>query len=284
MFDIKEIVNETHINSLLSLQEKIYKILKENGHDNYILPKSFEDYKMLLQDPELSIVGVFDDDKIIAQLVVKNSDHQNSSYNKLILNQKFYEIANVLVDPEYNGRGIARKMIEFVKNMPKYKNSTLTAEIEIGNLASIKSFLNSGFVVVNTEKSVIDEAEISILAFNSDLNKQIFDEGFVEISQNLKYDEYEELTSMGLITVGYGKTRFNKSSQETDIFIMKKSKILLDIEEEKMEYWRKINSNKKESTASKDKSSFDETRDNKTKFADKLKESRETCSMSVGVN
>ncbi len=239
MFNIKEIESETLVDSLLILQEKIYLALQEKGHTDYILPKSREDYQALINDPMSSIVGIFNEDnKLIGQLVVKKSEHKASEYSELDLGQELYEVANLLIDPDYNGKGLAKKMIELVKSMPKYQDSTLTAEIEITNLASTKSFLGSGFVVVNTEKSPIDGAEISILAFNHHLNEQIFDDGFVEISQHLKYEDYEELTSAGLVTVGYKKSVL-EDGLEADVFIMKKSKALLKIEEAALKKWKK---------------------------------------------
>ena len=170
---------------------------------------------------------------MIGQLVVKKSDHKASKSNGLYLGTELYEVANVLIDPDYNGQGLAKKMISFVKRMEKYTNTTLTAEIEITNLASVKTFLGSNFVIANTEKSPIDGAEIYILAFNRNLNKQISDDEFIEVSQNLKYEEYKKLTSNGFITVGYKKNKL-QDNLEADVFIMKKSERLLKITEEKL--------------------------------------------------
>lgn len=248
MFDVKVIESEYLVDSLMDLQEKIFQNLKEEGHADYILPKSRSDYKSLINNPMASVVGIFNqNNKLVGQLVIKKSEHEASKYNKLYLGEELYEVANVLIDPEYNGNGLAKKMIEFAKSMEKYKTATLTAEIEITNLASIKSFLGSGFFVVNTEKSPIDGAEISILAFNQSLNKQIFDSTFVEVSQHLSYSEYEELNSSGLIGVGYKKSLL-EDGLEADVFIMKKSKALLDLEEATLNIWKekqnKNNANK----------------------------------------
>ena len=231
LYSVKEILCTDTVDSLLNLQERIFKSLQENGHGDYILPKTREDYEKIINDSKLSVIGIFNENnKLIGQLVVKESSHEASQNNGLYLRKKLYEIANVLIDPEYNGKGLAKQMISFVKGMKKYSNATLTAEIEITNLASIKTFLGSDFVIVNTEKSPIDGAEIYILAFNRNLNKQISNVESVEVLQNLQYEDYEELTSAGLITVGYTKSQL-RDDLIADVFIMKKSKYLLNEEE-----------------------------------------------------
>lgn len=233
-YNVREILCVDVVDSLLDLQERIFKSLQEKGHGDYILPKTREDYEKIINDSKLSVIGIFNkNNKLIGQLVVKKSDHKASKSNGLCLGTELYEIANVLIDPDYNGQGLAKKMISFVKRMEKYTNTTLTAEIEITNLASVKTFLGSNFVIANTEKSPIDGAEIYILAFNRNLNKQISDDEFIEVSQNLKYEEYKKLTSDGFITVGYKKSQL-QDNLEADVFIMKKSERLLKITEEKL--------------------------------------------------
>lgn len=239
MYKIEQITDIEQIVKLLELQDVVYQKLQTEGHADFILLKTKSDYKKLLKDKNCSIVGIFDEKgNLVGQSVVKHSKHKNNEDNLLSFSSEdSYEIGNVLIHPDHNGKGLAKKMIECIKSLPQYQDKVLTAEIEKDNLSSMKTFLSCGFIGANLEKSPLDEAEVFLLFFDKNLSAQITESDTVEINQNLEFHEYEELSKTGLMVVGYKRIgqHINSSQSQVEqlksqVFTMKKSNQLLKTE------------------------------------------------------
>ena len=81
---------------------------------------------------------VFDDTKIIAALILIGYE-DSLTFNPIIIN------------PDYRGKGYCTLIVkEFLNNLNKiipYKYSVIKAGIDLSNKASIKAFINNGFVL-----------------------------------------------------------------------------------------------------------------------------------------
>lgn len=159
-----DISNLTHV---LHLQQKIINGLQDN-EQHFILRRTKEDYENLLNGKNTNILGVFDDNKMIAQAVFETPSNQDTrsmpEFKSDIPNENLVIFEAILVDPDYRGSGLMKKMLDIIeKNFIDDKRTHSIIQIAIDNPASWINALHHGMSITKVDLDPYDGCKVIYL-------------------------------------------------------------------------------------------------------------------------
>ena len=160
-------LNIEHLADVLKLQDKIIAGFHED-EKHFILKRSVEDFMRALDSESTHMVGVFDDDKLVAQSIFEfPQDNQKRDLEEFagdIPNSDLVIYKATLVDKEYRGMGLMKSLLEYreMKAIQAGKKVAIN-QIAIDNPASWINALKNGMSIRKVDKDPDDGAKVLYL-------------------------------------------------------------------------------------------------------------------------
>lgn len=160
-------LNQTNLSDIMSLQDRIISGLHPD-EQHFILHRTEEDYMKSLCGTSSNMLGVFDEDKLIAQLIYglpqNNEPRDMPEFKSATPNQELVIYEAILVDPAYRGSSLMRKMLEYIETHAidkKRKHSII--QIAIDNPASWINALHHGMSITKVDLDPSDGVKVIYL-------------------------------------------------------------------------------------------------------------------------
>lgn len=163
---IKEL-NIENLEHVQNLQKKIIANLHADER-HFILERSADDFLKALSSEKTHMLGVFDQEKLIAQCLFSfpedGKERDMSEFAGNISNSDLVIYKSILVDPQYRGSNLMHKMLEYIEakaiKMGK-KNSII--QIAVDNPASWINALKHGMSIRKVDEDPYDQAKVIYL-------------------------------------------------------------------------------------------------------------------------
>ena len=167
-------LNAANLQDVLLLQENIIKGLHPD-EKHFILQRTTQDYKKALSGHSSNILGVFDKDKLIAQAVFilpKNNEKRDmAEFKPDIANEDLVLYEAILVDPEYRGSNLMKRMLDYIEAhaLDKGRKHAII-QIAVDNPASWINALKYGMQITKVDLDPYDGAKVIYLEKNLTYN------------------------------------------------------------------------------------------------------------------
>lgn len=167
-------LNAANLQDVLLLQENIIKGLHPD-EKHFILQRTAQDYKKALSGHSSNILGVFDKDKLIAQAVFilpKNNEKRDmAEFKPDIANEDLVLYEAILVDPEYRGSNLMKRMLDYIEAHASDKGRKhAIIQIAVDNPASWINALKYGMQITKVDLDPYDGAKVIYLEKNLTYN------------------------------------------------------------------------------------------------------------------
>lgn len=164
------VVKKLDINNLpdvMKLQEKIIQGLHPD-EQHFILHRTEEDYMKSLNGKSSNMLGVFDEDTLIAQTVYcmpQNDEKRDMpEFKPEIENKDLVLYEAILVDPAYRGSSLMKKMLEYIENHAIDNGRTHSIiQIAVDNPASWINALHHGMAITKVDTDPNDGVQVIYL-------------------------------------------------------------------------------------------------------------------------
>lgn len=163
-------LNSTNLEDVLLLQENIIKGLHPD-EKHFILQRTAQDYQKALSGKSANILGVFDQDKLIAQAIFilpKNNEQRDmSEFKSDIANEDLVLYEAILVDPKYRGSNLMKRMLDYIEAhaLDKGRKHAII-QIAVDNPASWINALKYGMQITKVDLDPYDGAKVIYLEKN----------------------------------------------------------------------------------------------------------------------
>ncbi len=163
-------LNGSNLTDVMSLQDRIIANLSKD-EQHFILHRTENDYMKSLNGKNSHMIGVFDDDILIAQIIYslpKNGETRDMpEYKQDIPNNNLVIYKAILVDPEYRGSSLMKKMLEYIEENAIDKDRTTSIiQIAIDNPASWINALHHGMNITKVDNDPTDGVKVIYLEKN----------------------------------------------------------------------------------------------------------------------
>lgn len=221
----------TNLKDVMSLQDRIIANLSKD-EQHFILHRTEHDYMKSLNGKNSHMLGVFDEDILIAQIVYclpqNDEERDMPEFKSNTPNDNLVIYEAILVDPEYRGSSLMKKMLEYIEeNAIDEKRTTSIIQIAIDNPASWINALHHGMSITKVDCDPSDGVKVIYLekSINSANNAQATPEYSQSYSLYLGDDIHKKIPALftkmkHLISKGYQGIKLDK---ETKSLIWKKS-------------------------------------------------------------
>ena len=174
----------SNLTDVMNLQARIISSLKED-EQHFILHRTEKDYMESLNGKSSNMLGVFDQDELIAQIVYRtpkdNEPRDIPEYKPEIPNHDLVIYEAILVDPSYRGASLMKRMLEHIEaNELENNRNHAIIQIAVDNPASWINALHHGMNITKVdldptdgvkvlylEKSLVPEQKSSLIQDNS---------------------------------------------------------------------------------------------------------------------
>ncbi len=164
------IVKKLDINNLpdvMKLQEKIIQGLHPD-EQHFILHRTEADYTKSLNSKSSNMLGVFDENTLIAQTVYcmpQNDEIRDMpEFKPEIENKDLVLYEAILVDPAYRGSSLMKKMLEYIENHAIDNGRTHSIiQIAVDNPASWINALHHGMSITKVDTDPNDGVKVIYL-------------------------------------------------------------------------------------------------------------------------
>lgn len=213
-------LDTTNLQDVMSLQSRIISGLHPD-EQHFILHRTEQDYLKSLLGTNSNMLGIFDEDKLIAQIVYalpKNGEQRDMpEFKANIPNEKLVIYEAILVDPSYRGGSLMKQMLEYIEKKLIDKNRTHSIiQIAIDNPASWINALKHGMSITKVDKDPTDG--VKVIYLEKEINKP--DSCAIKSTYNmfLGNDIHAKIPLLfnkmqHLIKNGYYGIRLNKETQ-----------------------------------------------------------------------
>lgn len=163
-------LNIENLQDVLSLQQKIIEGLHPD-EQHFLLQRTAQDYQKALSGKSANILGVFDQDKLIAQTIFilpQNQEKRDmAEFKSDIANEDLVLYEAILVDPEYRGSNLMRRMLEYIEShaLDKGRKHAII-QIAVDNPASWINALKYGMQITKVDLDPYDGAKVIYLEKN----------------------------------------------------------------------------------------------------------------------
>ena len=160
-------LNISHLQDVIKLQQKIIDGLHPD-EQHFILHRTEEDYMHSLNSETSNMLGVFDGDELIAQTVFampKNGEKRDMpEFRPEVNNEDLVLYEAILVDPQYRGSGLMKKMLDFIEaHAIDNGRKHAIIQIAIDNPASWINALHHGMSITKVDKDPNDGVKVIYL-------------------------------------------------------------------------------------------------------------------------
>lgn len=157
----------TNLGDVMSLQSKIIAGLHPD-EQHFILHRTAADYMKSLNGQSSNMLGVFDGEELIAQIVYEtpqNSDERSMpEFKSEIANENLVVYEAILVDPSYRGSGLMKKMLDHIEaNEIDEKRTHSIIQIAVDNPASWINALHHGMCITKVDCDPYDGCKVIYL-------------------------------------------------------------------------------------------------------------------------
>ncbi|MFV0626680.1 MAG: GNAT family N-acetyltransferase [Alphaproteobacteria bacterium] len=157
-------LTEQNIKDIMALQ----KTITENLHpdeQHFICKKSEQEFMKTLKSEENYVLGVFDQDNLIAQSTLympKNGkEREMSEYEDQLANEDVAIYKTILVSPHYRKHGLMKKMLETFETLDEVKaKKAALIQIAVENPSSWVNALKHGMKITKVAKDPEDDAMV----------------------------------------------------------------------------------------------------------------------------
>ncbi len=167
-------LNTKNLSDVMSLQERIIAGLHPD-EQHFILHRTENDYLKSLNGGSSNMLGVFDEDKLIAQIVYalpQNGETRDMpEFKSETPNDELVIYEAILVDPAYRGASLMKNMLEYIEAHAideKRKHSII--QIAVDNPASWINALHHGMSITKVDLDPSDG--VKVIYLEKAINKQ----------------------------------------------------------------------------------------------------------------
>lgn len=160
-------LNETHLQNVMQLQERIISGLHPD-EQHFILHRTEADYMKSLNGTSSNMLGVFDEDKLIAQVVYgmpQNDEPRDMpEFKSDTPNEDLVIYEAILVDPAYRGSSLMKRMLEYIEtNAIDEGRKHSIIQIAVDNPASWINALHHGMSITKVDLAPSDGVKVIYL-------------------------------------------------------------------------------------------------------------------------
>lgn len=160
-------LNETNLSDVMELQERIISGLHPD-EQHFILHRTEKDYLKSLSGTSSNMLGVFDEDKLIAQVVYgmpQNGETRDMpEFKSNIPNKDLVIYEAILVDPAYRGSSLMKRMLEYIEaNAIDEGRKHSIIQIAVDNPASWINALHHGMSITKVDLDPSDGVKVIYL-------------------------------------------------------------------------------------------------------------------------
>lgn len=118
---------------ILTVKEKDVKIIEEIGKSVLPIYYSGEELKMMLELEKYLLLKMMENGGIVGFMILEKTKKKN------------YHICSIGVHKKFQRKGIATKLIKYIKR--HYKNYTISLNVHTGNKKALECYQKNGFRV-----------------------------------------------------------------------------------------------------------------------------------------
>ncbi len=160
-------LNQTNLSDVMALQSRIISGLHPD-EQHFILHRTEEDYMKSLTGTSSNMLGVFDEDKLIAQVVYglpQNGETRDMpEFKSDTPNSDLVIYEAILVDPAYRGSSLMKRMLEYIEaNAIDEGRKHSIIQIAVDNPASWINALHHGMSVTKVDLDPSDGVKVIYL-------------------------------------------------------------------------------------------------------------------------
>jgi RimJ/RimL family protein N-acetyltransferase len=162
-------LTEKNIDDAIEFQEIVMADLNDAGNYRFIIERS-RDYFLKHLDSPNKVLGLYHDDKLVAQSVFHHSQAINPDYIKGISidDYKICDPVSILqgaiIHPKFRGKGLFSSIIKnWINHAGNHGYNHIMARVEEHNTTSISAFKKFGFDVIGIVKDARDNADVAVL-------------------------------------------------------------------------------------------------------------------------
>ncbi len=218
-------LNTTNLQDVMHLQERIISGLHPD-EQHFILHRTEGDYLKSLEGTSSNMLGVFDADKLIAQVVYgtpqDNEPRDMPEFKTNTPNSNLVIYEAILVDPAYRGSSLMKKMLEYIEtNAIDEGRKHSIIQIAVDNPASWINALHHGMSITKVDLDPSDGVKVIYLEkeIKSEKNKKHYiQDNKKTYSMYLGENIHKKIPSLFmkmqyLISKGYKGVSLNKETQ-----------------------------------------------------------------------
>lgn len=166
----------TDLKSLIDLQDKIIAGLKPD-EQHFILHRSTRDFLNALESPSTYVFGLYDGSRLVSQSILSlPKDNENREIPEFLSENSNSELAvykAVLVDTQYRGRGLMKRMLRTREEAAILNGRTIAiTQIAADNPASWINALQYGMQITKVGYDPEDGAKVIYLQKRLDGKKE----------------------------------------------------------------------------------------------------------------
>ena len=160
-------LNQTNLSDVMELQERIIAGLHPD-EQHFILHRTEDDYIKSLNGTSSNMLGVFDEDKLIAQVVYgmpQNGETRDMpEFKSNTPNSDLVIYEAILVDPAYRGSSLMKRMLEYIEaNAIDEGRKHSIIQIAVDNPASWINALHHGMSITKVDLDPSDGVKVIYL-------------------------------------------------------------------------------------------------------------------------
>ena len=160
-------LNEYNLNDVMDLQHRIISNLHPD-EQHFILHRTEQDYLKSLKGQSSNMLGIFDNNELIAQIVYGLPNNGESrdipEFKPDILNKNLVIYEAILVDPQYRGGSLMKKMLDYIEtNLVDNGRTHSIIQIAMDNPASWINALKHGMSITKVDKDPTDGVKVVYL-------------------------------------------------------------------------------------------------------------------------
>lgn len=160
-------LNPTNLSDVMSLQERIIAGLHPD-EQHFILHRTENDYLKSLTGTSSNMLGVFDKDKLIAQIIYglpqNDEERDMPEFKSDTPNNELVIYEAILVDPAYRGSSLMKRMLEYIETtaLDKGRKHSII-QIAVDNPASWINALHHGMSITKVDLDPSDGVKVIYL-------------------------------------------------------------------------------------------------------------------------
>ncbi len=218
--ELKKLDNND-LDNLIQLQNKIIAGLHPD-EQHFILHRTREDFAKALNSPNAHVFGLFDGKKLVAQSILTlpgdNQTRELPEYASQYKNSEIAVFKAVLVDQEYRGRGLMKRMLKTREEVARFHGRKIAiTQIAADNPASWVNALQYGMQITKVGFDPEDGAKVIYLqkalyrsetpALNLNKCSKLALGSDVHANVPILFNKMQKMSQCGLIGTAWDKER-----------------------------------------------------------------------------